>query len=411
MSFLLLPKFRWIRKRWGMIATNSFYLQHSLARAEVKAFLERLLPMTAPHIALVLHDFSTGGSERIAIRLANSWALLGREVTLYCGTEQGALRALVSSRVRVEACEPQIVRGPLSRYRLGQRLVVALRRDRPDIVFAPGNFHLIVIGVLARARFVSRPKFICKLSNPLAMADRPGMGGAIRSWIKRAIAGPIDTLVAMSPALGVQARKVLGSKPIAEISEPILEDFDRGLVPSAPGGSGPLILCVGRLCGQKDFFTAIRAFALLDPALDARLIILGEGLLRVDLEQEIVRYGLTKRVSMPGYIADVGPIMAAADLFLMTSQFEGYPAVLVEALAAGLAVVTTNCSPAIAEILTSPELGRWIDSRSPFALAEAMTAQLADPRPSSAARSALLAQHRITASAKAYLGLFDGLRA
>lgn len=365
--------------------------------------------MNAPHIAIVLHDFSTGGSERIAIRLANSWASLGREVTLYCGTEQGALRALVSSRVRVKSCEPQIVRGPFSRYRLGQRLVPALRRDRPDIVFAPGNFHLIVIGVLARARFLGRPKFVCKLSNPLAMAERPGMVGAIRSKIKRLLVAPLDTLVAMSPALGTQARKVLGSKQIFEISEPILEDRDRAVVPCAPGGSGPLILCVGRLCGQKDFFTAIRAFALLDPALDARLIILGEGLLRLELEQEIVRYGMAKRVSMPGFIADVAPIMAAADLFLMTSQFEGYPAVLVEALAAGLAVVTTNCSPAIAEILDSPELGRCVDSRSPVAIAEAITAQLADPRPSSLARSALLERHRMTVSAKAYLGLFDGL--
>lgn len=362
----------------------------------------------ARHIAIILHDFSTGGSERIAIRLANRWVQMGRRVSLYCGTEQGPARELVGAGVAVRSCSPVTVRSPLSRIWLGWRIARLVRQDGPDIVFSPGNFHLLILAVLARLPYATRPAFVSKLSNPLR---RAAAGHGRRRLIDAAIrlaTAPVDMLVAMSPALRAEAQSVFPASRLAQIAEPVL---DTGQwvhrQPRARSREAPLILCAGRLVPQKDPLTAIRAFAELPPALGARLIWLGDGPLRRQLMQEIARLGVGDRVSMPGHVADIAPHLARADLFLLTSRYEGYPAVLVEAIAAGVPVVTTNCTVALQEILASPDLGTIALTRDPVMLAAAIMAQLDRPPPSQEAAQRAMAHHGLDASATAYLALFD----
>jgi glycosyltransferase involved in cell wall biosynthesis len=363
--------------------------------------------MTAEHIALILHDFSTGGSERIAIRLANRWAASGRRVTLLCGTEQGAARSLVSPQVRVEICTPETPRSLWSRLLLGWRFAKLVRIHRPDVVFAPGNFHLVILASLARKHFIKRPIFASKLSNPLHRVR-------LRTWFEklanaaiRKAAKPVDVLVAMSPSLKIEANYIFRGHAVSEISEPILDDLSDSRRPISKRREAPLILCAGRLCSQKDFSTALKAFAEISPLSRARLLILGEGPLRNNLRDEATRLGIASRVDMPGHVTDIGNYLAKADIFLMTSQFEGYPAVLIEAMAAGLPIVTTNCSLAINEIMALPGLGRVVNSRHPIAIAAAITAQLAEPMPDISKASNIVERHRIGASSDAYLALFD----
>lgn len=363
--------------------------------------------MTAEHIALILHDFSTGGSERIAIRLANRWAASGRRVTLLCGTEQGAARRLVSPDIRVEMCSPETPRSPWSRLLLGWRFAKLVRMHRPDVVFAPGNFHLVILASLARIRFAKRPIFASKLSNPLHRAG-------LRHWLEtiadaaiRKAAKPVDVLVAMSPSLKREANYVFRDQAVSEISEPILEDSSDRRQRSAKRRRAPVILCAGRLCSQKDFSTALKSFAEISPILGARLLILGEGPLRDSLRDEASRLGIATRVDMPGHVAGIGPYLAKADIFLMTSRYEGYPAVLIEAIAAGLPIVTTNCSLAMGEIMACPTLGRVVNSRDPSVIAAAITAQLSEPMPDMDSAANIVERHRIGASSDAYLALFD----
>lgn len=366
---------------------------------------------TASHIAVILHDFSSGGSERIAIRLANEWARLGRRVTLLCGTEEGAARPLVAPGVAIRACSPVTRRSPWSRLLLGWRLATLVRSQQPDIVFAPGNFHMIVLAVLGRMPFARRPTFVCKISNPMGQGDSLTILKPMLAAIIRQAVAPIDMLVAMSASLKAEAQPYTGTTPVEEIEEPILGDRE---IPNAlPDGDrlGPFLVCVGRLEPQKDFLTAIRAFAQFDPSLGARLVILGEGSQRARLEAEIVRLGLGHCVTLAGYVSNTRTYLDQADLLLMTSRFEGYPAVLIEALAAGLAVVATPCSPAIGEIIFSPELGIVTRSRDPSAIADAIAAQIAKPKPSRETSAALIARHRLGPSAAAYLKLFDRLAA
>lgn len=363
----------------------------------------------AEHIAVILHDFSTGGSERIAIRLANRWVEMGRRVTIVCGTQIGAARALVSPGVAVKTCTPETQRSPWSRMQLGWRMARIIRAEAPDIVFSPGNFHLIILAFLGRQRFAKRPIFVSKLSNPIRRAGPRRHVRAIADAAIRAAAAPTDMLVAMSPSLLAEARSVFPGHAVTEIAEPILED-DIASPHSRVGlDPAPLILCAARLAPQKDLFTALRAFAELPTALKARLLILGEGPLRGRLEREAERLGVASRVEMPGHVPDIAPYLARADLYLMSSHYEGYPAVLVEAIAAGVPIVTTDCSLALPEIFPSPDLGSIVRQRTPEAIAAAIVAQLRRSPLSRTAARKITDRHRLGASAADYLSLFDRL--
>jgi glycosyltransferase involved in cell wall biosynthesis len=362
-------------------------------------------PPAAPaaHIVILMHDFSTGGTERIAIRMANRWVLAGRRVTIMCGSDKGPARALVSSAIAVVQSEPEIVRSHLSRVQLSKPFAHAIEGLAPDLIFAPGNFHLPVASLLGRRLGPARPPIICKISNPLRRRRR----GSLRQWIferiLRSFAKSIEGFIAMSDALHQEARDVLGTSWISMIPEPILDEDAAILArPNAP----PMIVCIGRLVAQKNFLLAVRAFAQIAPYSRASLMILGEGRQRASLQREIDRLGLTERILLAGHVADIRPTLALARLLLISSDFEGYPAVAVEALAAGRAIVTTDCSPALREILSHPSFGRIVAS-DPMSLADGMAEMLDAPPPDQGMLAKLLDQHRIERASTHYLDLFD----
>lgn len=358
------------------------------------------------HIAIVMHDFSTGGSERIAIRLANQWVRAGRRVTILSGVAQGPARALIDPAVSVVSLWPEIPRSLPSRILLGRAMAACIDLLRPDLVFAPGNFHIPVVATLARLMGPRRPVVVCKLSNPLRRDGRPAMIQHLFGHLLRRMTGDVDAFVAMSATLADEARSVLRHSTIHLLHEP---NLDAGWVAPADRGlcDGRTIVCAGRLVRQKNFELAIEAFARLSSDLDARLLILGEGERRTALEVLVDRLGLNERVRFLGHMPDIRPALARSSLFLLSSRYEGYPAVLIEALAAGVPIVTTPCSPAIGEIMSDPAFGHVVDA-DPAAMAAAMEEILRHPRrPVDAGQ--LIARHSADAVADRYLDLFDRL--
>lgn len=359
-------------------------------------------PSMARRILILLHDFSGGGTERVAIRLANQWAQMGRTVRIFCGTEAGPLRSLVDSCVEVEAAHPRLPRGPLSRVRLGWALTEAADRFRPDAVFGPGNFHLLPLAIFGWCDRSGAAAF-CKVSNPLGPPNRGGPGGWLRRQALRALTARLAGLVAMSPALRAEAARLLGRDRVAARWDPIFATAPaRG---DEPERDPALIVAAGRLEPQKNFALAIEAMAHLSRWTDARLVILGEGGERARLARLIDRLGLHERVRLAGHVGNIGPWLSRASCFLMTSRYEGYPAALVEAVANGLPAVVTPCSTALAEILPRAGL-RAIVAPDAGAIACTLQNMLREPR-QQAIDPLLRARHDEARAAASYLDLMD----
>src|SRR5690606_36653032 len=113
----------------------------------------------------------------------------------------------------------------------------------------------------------------------------------------------------------------------------------------------PIVLGVGRLEPVKGFPTLIDAFALVQARQDARLVVLGEGPDRAQLMSQVRGLGLESRVYMPGFVRNPFPWMRAASVFVSASRSEGCPNALMQALACGAPVVSTDCPGGAAEIL------------------------------------------------------------
>jgi len=141
----------------------------------------------------------------------------------------------------------------------------------------------------------------------------------------------------------------------------------------------PIILGVGRLDYQKDFFTLINAFAIVRQSLKSRLVILGEGKVRSELEQLVSKLGLEDEVSLPGYIKNPYPYMKNADVFVLSSYYEGLGYVLLEALAVGTPIVSTNCPSGPDEVLEHGKYGRLVGVQDANGLASAILATLSEP--------------------------------
>lgn len=149
------------------------------------------------------------------------------------------------------------------------------------------------------------------------------------------------------------------------------------LRPEAP----PVILGAGRLTQQKDFPTLFRAFARVRQQRRVRLIVLGEGPLRTDLEALARTLGIAADVALPGFVDNPFAYMARAAVFALSSAWEGLPGVLVEALAVGCPVVSTDCPSGPAEILAGGTYGRLVPVGDSPALAAALNATLDAPLP------------------------------
>jgi len=168
-----------------------------------------------------------------------------------------------------------------------------------------------------------------------------------------------------------------------ELFEKVNEPIDH---PWFEPGSPPVILGVGRLEKQKDFSTLIRAFAQVQRQRPARLMILGEGKERPYLEALVQELGLGENVSLPGFVSNPYAYMARATVFVLSSLFEGLPTVLIEALAVGTRVVSTNCESGPAEILANGQYGNLVAVGDVKGIAEAIISTLESPSDSEALR-------------------------
>lgn len=351
-------------------------------------------------IAIAMQDFHRGGTERIAIGLAAAWRAVGEEVTIVCGSERGEFRNLVDPGVKVVPLNPPIHRSLASRVPLASALARKVGPLRPDTIFLPGNSHLFLAPALRSA--APKAVIVQKISNPPLPQSVPA---AMARWAFGLFGNAVSGFAAMSPGLAAEMAGIMPGKPVRTLYDPVHVTP----LPPQPRRGKYRILWAGRLESQKDPGLMLETFVAFARQHPAHLTILGDGSLRATVEKAISTMQAEEVIALKGHVDSIAAELADADVLLVTSRYEGGPAVAIEALACGVPVVSTDCSPLLRGVLTIPEAGRIVASRKPQALADALAAVLTAPRPPRETLAALTAPFEPAACAAAYLDFFTAL--
>ena len=300
-----------------------------------------------------------GGAERVMVTLANRFACEGVH-TLFVTARDGVYRAELSPAVDYHCLNTgNTLRTLLPLTRL-------LRRLRPDAVLSTlveSNFLAIAAARLARigARVVVReantpshdllrnPRRIKRLTGRLIPYIYPKADAIVASS-----QGMQHDLTANFRIPPHKIRRIPNPLPLAWTRQHAQAPVQH---PWFAAGQPPVVLSVGRLERAKDFATLIRAFAKVRAEQEARLMILGEGSMRLQLEMLVRQLGLSECVALPGFDPNPFRYMARAKVFAMSSIYEGFPNVLVQALACGCPVVSTDCPSGPSEILNGGAYG------------------------------------------------------
>lgn len=372
-------------------------------------------------IAIFLYGLSGGGATRRTLALAEAWVERGHHVDLLLLDAEGPLSEQVSAGLRLVKLKPVLPRAWARSRR--RRLVAAipglvryLRTKKPDIFLSAANHAHLSALLAARLGRVKTPVVI-RVSNHLTVSHQL-TGERGRLEFARKCYGWADAAIGVSEGISQDLKKHIGplQNKIYTISNPAFSSRIQTLAarPLPPGwdwlfsGNGPVILGAGRLTRQKDFPTLLRAFARFKHERSARLVILGEGKLRSDLERLSDELGLAGDVFLPGFMSNPYAWMARADLFVLSSAWEGSPGVLVEAMACGCPVVSTCCPSGPEEILENGRYGRLVAVGDAAGLARAMADTLSHPQD----RNRLIeraGQFSVPQAAEAYLSVFENL--
>ena len=367
---------------------------------------------TRPRVMVFLHSFEPGGVERVALRLCGALAPL-LDVQLVMGRTDGVMAAEAPAGLPLHVIRsaPLPTAGWETLWMMFV-LVRQIRALRPDVLFAAGNSYAVVAVAMKLLLGRRCPPIVLKISNDLGRADLPAPIRALyRLWC-RVQGRLIDHFTGLAPAMATEIAAAMRVPParITIIDDPALGEADHarlaaiGASRAAPGAARRYV-AIGRLAAQKNFARAIDAFALAAQSGDT-LAIIGEGGQRARLERRINSRGLARQVSLPGH-GDAVAALAAADVFLLSSDYEALPAVVVEALASGLPVVATDCCVSMRDLVGG--FGSVVPPGDSAALAAAMAAQPAPDPATRAAMAAAMQRFTITTGARAYATLFGRL--
>ena len=324
-----------------------------------------------------------GGAQRAMLKVAGGLADAGHSVDLVLARAEGPFMSEIPAGVSVVDLKARRVAMALP------ALVRYLRRERPAAMLSALDY-VNLIALWARKFAGGSTRLVVSERNTLSVST-----GTSRSRRQRLVPALskryyrwADSVVAVSQGVADDLTKTLGladdlvrviynpvitPEMLLKSQEPLQHDW---FAPNQP----PVVVGAGRLGPQKDFSTLIRAFATVREKRPARLIILGEGPDRNDLEVLVRELGLEDDVLLPGFSSNPYPYMRNADLFVLSSRYEGLPGVLIEALACGAKVVSTDCPSGPREVLADGAYGRLVPVGDSSAMAEAILDALASER-------------------------------
>lgn len=328
---------------------------------------------------IFLPNLCGGGAEKLHVTLANDWVAKGFEVEFILLRKHGELINLLTPKVVVTDLNVSRIRSAI--LPLAERL----RNNSPHILLAamwPLTFSAALAWVISGCK---SKLFLSEHSNlGLALIEKPIINRFILKGLMSVIYRLASGVIAVSHGVKQDLCRIgsISERYVRVIYNPaaigVSSVRENPAVTAKLWGNGFdfHILAVGRLAPEKDHETLIKAFLLLPKYLNAKLIILGEGPLRNSLESLITKHNLNNFIFLPGFMINPYPWFRSADLFVLSSRFEGFGNVLVEALECGIPVVSTDCLSGPSEILANGRYGKLVSIQDPIELADAMLESL-----------------------------------
>lgn len=346
-------------------------------------------------IAVLHPQFQSGGLDRVVVRLTKGFAKAGHEVDLLTVTESGSMydevepgvnRIRLSSPVKLPAIKGLVSKGSWTSLFTVPAFARYLRKHRPDVVLAASSLNGAVLG---RAISRTHTPVILRVAThqSASSADDSHISSKALPGVRRRLFRHADAVVTNSKvgAADLQASLALGPDMVRMINNPsadpeikVRAEVDTGH-PWLADSSVPVAVTVGRLAPPKDVVTLLKALALVNQRVPCRLLILGEGVDRSNLENLVADLGLKESVEFLGFVSNPWAYIARANLFLLSSKWEGSPNSLIEAMALGVPVIATDCPGGPSEILRRGELGRLVPVEDHEAFAGAWLDVLNDP--------------------------------
>jgi glycosyltransferase involved in cell wall biosynthesis len=328
-------------------------------------------------IAILISGLRGGGAERVCVTIANELAARGNDVSLKVLDTQGAVYLHeVSRAVRVEEIGASHARSsliPLARW---------LVRKRPCLVLVFGH-QLAIVLLLLRTILRSRFKIVARNINTLSK-ERSQLGfwhGTIVDGITRLFYRRVDHAIAQSNGMQKDLIEYYGfpSSRVTTIYNPVAPSIRREVIKRGIKDGPGYILYVGRLAPQKGLDDLLTAFQIVVTQIKGvRLILAGNGPEEARLQKNADELGISDAVDFIGFQKNIAHWYSHACVVVLTSYYEGFPNVLVEAITCGTPVVAFDCPSGPSEIIVEKQNGILIPGRNVHQFAEALVNVLCD---------------------------------
>ena len=346
--------------------------------------VRRTSSVTRERIALYVPSLNGGGAERVMLDLATGLVDRGIRVDLVLVRAEGHFLDLVPEGVRLIDLNSHRTAASLF------KLAGYLRRERPVALLSTLT-QASVIALVAKLMLRGKLRVVTRIANTFSeeLASGSFKHKLALQLLKRLF--PVaDGIVAVSQGVADDLQALVSnmSDKVMTVYNPIVHP-QIAMQSQTPAehvwfacGAAPVILSAGRLTTVKDHVTLLKAFALVSLKRRARLVILGDGSERETLLELAERLQLSEHVYLPGFKTNPFTYMSKAGVFVLSSRYEGFPNVLVQAMACGTPVVSTNCRSGPSEILEDGKWGRLVPVGDWRAMAEAILETLDNPIPS-----------------------------
>lgn len=334
-------------------------------------------------IAIFLPSLRGGGVERAMSNLARGFVKQGILVDMLLSKAEGPylyhlpkeIRIIDLGTKRVLACLPKVVR--------------YLYNEKPYSMISAMN-HTNIVALWAKLLAGAPTRIIVSVHSTLGMtsSNASSLRERIMPFMIKMHYPWADAIIAVSHGVAEDLIRATGlpRKKVRVIYNPVIMPEMQSMAEKSPdhpwfaSGQPPVILSVGRLTSAKDYAALIRAFAIVHEEIPVRLMILGEGQERSKLEFLIHQLRLEQDVSLPGFVENPYQYIRRASVFVLSSRWEGLPTVLIEALALGTPIVSTNCPSGPSEILENGRFGKLVPTGNISKLADAIRNTLYDNR-------------------------------